>query len=666
VAQVIGLLETPGVRLVTLTGPGGIGKTRLALAVGERLVDHYPATVFVPLDSIAQPELVVPRMAAAAGASLEGVSRPLDVLVAHLAEAPTLFILDNLEQVIAAGSDLDELLGRSPGVKILATSRTVLRLRAEHEYRVEPLGVPVFSERPQLQELASLPAVELFVDRARAVRRHFALTQDNAFAVAEICRRLDGLPLAIELAAARVRLMEPVELLARLGTRLDSLGPGPADLPERQRTLRATIDWSVGLLADSERDMLASLSVFVDGWTIDAAVHIAGGDDDRILDLLDALCSHSLVTLTAADSGPRFHMLETVREFASEMAAATLEVNSLRERHAVYFRDFVERTYWPFPDETSWAERLQTEEGNLRLMIQWFLDQDITPLPHLFRILWRFWQLRDRMAEGRSWIEELMPRVATLDDHRQAELWLTSAMTAAEVGDDDSALAATTEIDRLKGRLNDRDLESAAQLALSWTLPILNDLDGALQAAMMSRQGFLVQDEQFMAVNAAFTLGMLELARGQYEAAHRHLAEVRSASEQLGTSWLTSVATIQLSTLAAQSGRLDEARTLLAQSLDMGTSAQRSTLTLSFCLVALANLALADGNARLAATALGAADGLRARAGLRAWPMLRPGEADLRARIERNLGSENFKEAFANGSQSDRGEAIALIRGSVS
>jgi ATP/maltotriose-dependent transcriptional regulator MalT len=183
---------------------------------------------------------------------------------------------------------------------------------------------------------------------------------------------------------------------------------------------------------------------------------------------------------------------------------------------------------------------------------------------------------------------------------------------------------------------------------------------------MMSRQGFLVQDEQFMAVNAAFTLGMLELARGQYEAAHRHLAEVRSASEQLGTSWLTSVATIQLSTLAAQSGRLDEARTLLAQSLDMGTSAQRSTLTLSFCLVALANLALADGNARLAATALGAADGLRARAGLRAWPMLRPGEADLRARIERNLGSENFKEAFANGSQSDRGEAIALIRGSVS
>jgi hypothetical protein len=183
---------------------------------------------------------------------------------------------------------------------------------------------------------------------------------------------------------------------------------------------------------------------------------------------------------------------------------------------------------------------------------------------------------------------------------------------------------------------------------------------------MISRQGFLAQDEPFMAADAAFTRGMLEMARGQYEAAHRHLAEVRAASEQPGTSWLTSVAAVQLSSLAARSGRFDEARTLLAESLEIVTIAQRSTLTLTSCLVALANRALAEGNARLAATALGAAGGLRARAGLRAWPMLRPGEADLRARIERHLGSENFKEAFANGSQSDRGEAIALFRSSVS
>ena len=297
--------------MVTLTGPGGIGKTRLAIAVGEQLDDRYPrGTVFVPLASIAQPELVLPRIAAAVGATIEGARPPLDVLVEHFAETPTLLVLDNLEQVVGVAPELDQLLARCPGLEILATSRTVLRLRAEREYPVGALTVPAFSERPPMEQLASLPAVQLFVDRAQAVRYDFALTEDNALAVVEICRRLDGLPLAIELAAARTRLLEPGALLARLGSRLDALGTGPVDLPERQRTLRATVEWSVGLLDDAEQHMLATLSVFVEGWTVDAAMHVSDLTEDRTLDLLDALAGHSLVNVDATDAGPRFRMLD--------------------------------------------------------------------------------------------------------------------------------------------------------------------------------------------------------------------------------------------------------------------------------------------------------------------------------------------------------------------
>ena len=300
IVEVSKLLAKPEVRLVTLTGPGGIGKTRLAIAVGEQLDDRYPqGTVFVPLASIAQPELVLPRIAAAVGVTIEGVRPPLDVLVEQFAETPTLLVLDNLEQVVGVAPDLDQLLARCPGLEILATSRTVLRLRAEREYPVGPLTVPVFSGRAPIEQLASLPAVQLFVDRAQAVRYDFALTDDNALAIVEICRRLDGLPLAIELAAARARLLEPDALLARLGSRLDALGTGPVDLPERQRTLRATVEWSVGLLDDAEQHMLATLSIFVEGWTVEAAVHVSGLTEDRTLDLLDSLAGHSLVSVDA-------------------------------------------------------------------------------------------------------------------------------------------------------------------------------------------------------------------------------------------------------------------------------------------------------------------------------------------------------------------------------
>jgi len=666
IVDVSNLLQTADVRLVTLTGPGGIGKTRLAIAVGEQLDDRYPrGTVFVPLAAIAQPELVLPRIAAAVGATTEDARRPLDVLIEHFAETSTLLVLDNLEQVVGVAPELDQLLARCPGLEILATSRTVLRLRAEREYPVGALTVPAFSERPPLEQLASLPAVQLFVDRAQAVRYDFALTEANALAVVEICRRLDGLPLAIELAAARTRLLEPGALLARLESRLDALGTGPVDLPERQRTLRATVEWSIGLLDDAEQHMLDTLSIFVEGWTIDAATRVADLTEDRTLDLLDALAGHSLVNVDASDAGPRFHMLASVRDLAAERLAASAELADVERRHAEYFGALVENADWPAERQAEWAERLRTDEENLRIAIRWFLTHDIAPLPHIFRILWLFWQMRGRMPEGRGWIDEVQLRADALDDRAQAELLFTSAVTAVEVGDDDTALAAVDGLERLEGRIDDPYLESAAQLAISWILPIVDDLDGALQAASTALDGFRQQNEPFMAF-AALTVGMLEMTLGRDDAARAHLTSVNQLGGQFDNNWLQSSARTQLASLAVRAGRLEEARALLTESVDASEDTELSSLTVTFSLIASAQLALAEQDARRAAMALGAADGLRQRAGLRAWPQTRRAEAELATRVAQELDPHDFENAFAAGSELSHREAVALVRGDSS
>jgi predicted ATPase len=661
IVEVSGLLDTPGVRLVTLTGPGGIGKTRLAVAVGAHLEGRYPQGVaFVPLASIAQPELVLPHVAAVLGASIEGTRPAVDVVAERIAETPTLLVLDNLEQVIGVGPELDQLLARCVELKMLVTSRIVLRLRAEHEYSVRPLTVPPFEGRPPVEELATLPAVQLFVDRARAVRRDFALTEDNVLAVAEICRRLDGLPLAIEIAAARIRLLTPDALLARLGGSLQALGAGPADLPERQRTLRATVEWSIGLLDDAERQMLATLSSFVDGWTVEAAVHVSSLSEDRTLDLLDALAGNSLIGTDATGVVPRFRMLASIRELAAEHLAASADRADVERRHAEYFRALVENADWPAERQAEWAERLRIEEGNLTVAVRWFFTHDVAPLPHMFRILWLFWQMCGRMPEGRAWIRELLLHADTLDERAQAELLLLAAVTAGEVGDDDAGLAAVEGIERLEGRVADPYLESAARLAVSWIRPIVDDFEGALEAAQAALDGFRRQKEPFAAW-AALTVGLLELRLGRHESARAHLTEATELGRRFGNRWLASVARAQLASLAVRTGRLDEACAPLAESVVGGEDSAISTQTVTFCLITTAELALARGHARQAALALGAADGLRQRAGLRAWPLARQGEAELVARATEKLGPEDFQRAFADGSRLNRREAVALV-----
>jgi predicted ATPase len=507
--EVVGLTGQPQVRLVTLTGPGGVGKTRLAMAVGERLGD-----------------------------------------------GTWLLILDNLEQVVRVAADLSELLVSSPGVTMLATSRTALGLAAEREYPVPPLPPPAEPGAVPLEELKSSPAVALFLDRARAVRPGFALTQDNAPAVVEICRRLEGLPLAIELAAARIRLLDPATLLTRLTASLDALGTGAVDRPERQRTLRATVEWSVGLLEDAERSLLETVAVFVDGWTVEAAGQVAGLDDDRALELSEALARHSLIYLDSTGSGPRSRMLETIRVFVAERLAARPDIAVVQRRHADYYRVLAGQADRPLrgTGQNQWLEGLEAEAGNLAAAVRWYLNHDRAPLPHLFRVLWLFWELRDHLGEAREWVGQLTPAAASLDHQARAELLWAAVATANEVYDDTAALAASRRLAPLLDGIEDPYLQAICQLVIGWASPITGDFEGALRQMLGSLAALRAQDEPYWTAVAAVSAAYLEITAGHLDDALRHGQEGRDLAERLGYNWLAAWSRVQLGTLNVVQG----------------------------------------------------------------------------------------------------------------
>ena len=565
--------------------------------------------------------------------------------------------------MVQVAPDLGELLTRCPRLAILATSRTALGLRAEQEYPVPPLPLPAGPGGASVAEVAASPSVALFVDRARAVRPGFALTEGNAAAVAEICRRLEGLPLAIELAAARSRLLDPPALLDRLVSSLDALGTGAVDLPERQRTLRATVEWSVGLLEDAERSLLEVAAVFVDGWTIQAVAQVAGLDEDRALELSEALARHSLVYLDSTGLGSRTRMLETVREFVAEGLAARPDAAEVGRRHAGYYRALAEQADRPLrnPAETEWLERLQAEAGNLAAAVSWYLAHDPRPLPHLFRVLWLFWTQQDLEREAWTWVQQLLPTAGTLDPQARAELAWAAAVLAAAAGDDAAALAARQRLAPLLAGISDPFLHAVALLATAWTLPIEGDLDGALREAAVSLEELRGQDEPVFIGMAAFTVGSLEMALGRYDDASRHLREGRDLAERSVGDWLAAGPRVQLGSLAVLRGRLDEARPLLDEALDLSL-ATRSTPFVTLCLAGYAQLAFADGDPERAALLEGAAESLRRRVGLPAWPHLRRVEGELVARVRHSLGSSRFDQAFSAGAGLTQQEAVAIVR----
>ena len=436
-AEVRALLEQSATRLVTLTGPGGIGKTRLGLALAGNLVDLFPDGVFlIELAPVRDSALVTSSIAQGLGVRETGNDPLIHSLTAFLAQRQLLLILDNFEHVAETAPIITDLLGVSSRVKIVVTSRMRLRLRGEHEYRVPPLAAPSDSTTTY-EELGSYPATRLFIERVREVRPAFQVTSDNADAVAAICRRLDGLPLAIELAAARSTVLSPQAILARLDQPLVLLTSGPRDVPERLQTIRATIQWSYKLLAPSEQQLLRRLSVFVGGWTLEAAASI--DDETHSVDVLDDLTTLVDANLIAdreqPDGEPRFGMLEIVREFGLEALQLAGELDEVHQRHAEYFCDLVQRLepclYRSEQIET--LDRLELEHTNIRAALAWLAERcDAEQGLALSGALWRFWWLHGHIPEGRGWYERFLRLSVHGLDPKLRAIALTGAGILAE------------------------------------------------------------------------------------------------------------------------------------------------------------------------------------------------------------------------------------------
>ena len=412
VAAVGDLVRAGGVRLVTLTGPGGVGKSRLAVEVAQRLGPGFEDGVrFVELGSVRAAELVTAAIAAALGLNTSG-GRLIADLKSYLRARRLVLVLDNFEQVIGAAPLVAELLGAAPGMVVLVTSRIVLRLSGEHEFPVPPLPVPPIGAGGDAAEVQRCASVRLFVQRAQAASAGFELTSGNAAAVAEICRRLDGLPLAIELAAARVRLLPPQALLARLDDRMGLLTGGARDLPERQQTLRNTLDWSFDLLSAGEQALFARLAVFAGTFDLPAAEAAAAdpavpGQAGHVMDTLGLLVDSSLVQPQTRDGEPRFGLLETIREYALERLRDGADWREAHDRHAAYFRALAEPAPAELqgPGQLAWLDRLETEHGNLGAAMSWLVEQDqLEPAIQLSWATWRFWWLRGHAGELASYV----------------------------------------------------------------------------------------------------------------------------------------------------------------------------------------------------------------------------------------------------------------------
>jgi non-specific serine/threonine protein kinase len=404
--------------LVTLTGPGGVGKTRLALQVmtDVREKGTFPDGVwFVELASLGSPELVISTIAHALGITQTLGRSPQDGLRAHLSGKSLLLVLDNFEHLLPAAPDVTDLLAACPGLSVLVTSRALLRVSGEHDFPVPPLELPDRAECPSLDELRASNAVRLFVDRARAIRPDFMLTEENAAAVAAVCHRLDGVPLAIELAAARSNALPPSTLLTRLEQRLPLLTGGPRDAPARLRSMRDAIAWSYDLLTDEEQAIFRCLAVFAGGFTIDAMETIGPAGACPVSDVLGVLTSlvdGSLLRVDVASDGePRFEMLQTVREYAQEQLEARGEDAATRRRHAEYFRSLAESAAasllgrW----DRRWMRRFEVEQDNVRSALSWAIDQEVTEVAcRLVWALYPFWFFGGRVTEGRSWADSAL------------------------------------------------------------------------------------------------------------------------------------------------------------------------------------------------------------------------------------------------------------------
>jgi predicted ATPase/class 3 adenylate cyclase len=656
------------VRLLTLTGPGGTGKTRLALQIAAEAIDQFADGVFfVALAPISDPGLVASTIAQALGVRETGTRPIVETLQEHLGGRQILLLLDNFEQVLAAAPLVSDLLGGAPRMRILVTSRAPLRVRGEHEYAVPPLALPDRERTIGPAALSQYGAVALFVERAAAIKGDFTVTNENAPAIAEICHRLDGLPLAIELAAARTRLLSPQAILARLERRLPLLTGGARDLPARQQTLRNAIAWSYDLLIPEEQALYRQLGMFVGGWTLEAAEAVCNPEGALGLDVLDGLTSLAAQSLLRHEDGPdgesRFGMLETIREYALEQLQASGELGLLGRRHAAHFLGLTgtARAHLNGPDQTVWLDRLERDHDNLRAALRWAIEREDAEVGiRLARGLAVFWETRGHYSEDRSFHESILalPAGPELDGLR-AELFQHHARVAQQQGDSPVARAFAEEALAIARRVGDR----AVLVYTLNTLGFVMRVQGEYATARPALEECLALARESGRIGSTAT-ALLHLGLLTWEAdrdgdtAWSLYEQSLALAQDTGDRRLAGYALSSMGSVARARGDAATTRALMAEALaisgELGEIAYEPHKL--YVLAALnADAGRLDRAVRIAAAAVRLAESI----GSRTWPsILRERDAWLEP-ARAALGGEAFARAWAAGQAMTRERAVA-------
>ncbi|HQZ81855.1 MAG TPA: tetratricopeptide repeat protein [Pyrinomonadaceae bacterium] len=653
-------------RVLTLTGIGGTGKTRLALAVAWRMLLNFPDGVFfVNLAPITDPKLVTSIIAQTLGVQESGSEPILDALKGHVAGRKMLLVVDNFEQVSRAASDIERLINADPNLRVLVTSREPLRLRAEYEFAVPPLSLPSEGERLSADGLSKFESIRFFVERAQAVKPEFLLSETNSADVAAICRSLDGLPFAIELAAARIKLFEPQTILSRLSSSLKFLTGGAKELPERRQTMRGAIAWSYDLLSADEKQLLDRLSVFAGGFTIDSAEAVGAERGGEILDTVSSLLDKNLIERINQQSGdPRFRMLVVVREFALEKLEQSGTSEDVRRRHAVYFAQLVERAEPELRGSRAadWLNRLEQEHENIRLALNWTISLEPKIALRIAASVHRFWWRRGHLSEGVEWMRRILDATGKSGDPKLlASAYRGISSLCWNRGDFDAAVAFAEKGLEIARATGDKNLTINALHSVGTAKHNQGDFTGAQKFSEKALRMAREAGESFETADLANALGELARHREDYSAAQKFYEETLTIARENGYQQLNMLAAINLAAVACQLEDYQASHAYTLESMKISEE-MGSTVSIGYALERFAALAVIGGEMERAARLSGAMESIYEAAGYKIE------EVD-RLFLERYLGEARsamglaaFELAKTDGKSMSVKDAIALAR----